>query len=413
MTNPIPGPAELLAQSGPLTRAAALAALDQAAAFMSTADYREAAVLYQRVIGFDDPAVTAAAMLGFGQALHRLDDEPAAIAYWTEVTRLPETPATYAAWRELASARVRASDIPGAHAAYREAQRRAPAQDKAEIQSRLGWLSKDLGDQRGAAKYFAKARGSTGRGQVVTPLIIGITVVISGLADLGVGAGKTSGGLIDILALDKAGIAAGELWRLWTVTLVHAPFTSPLAPLHLLLNMYLLWIVGPIAERLYGARLFLIAYLVTALGGSLGTFAFSAERFGVGASGAIFGLIGLLVAAHYIHRPVLDGASRSVMGQLVPLIAINLVFGLSVSGIDNWAHIGGLVTGLWLGAMVPPAGVPTLRSLWRRAGAQAGTTEPAFGEAGTRGLRIVGLIALGLVFAALWMVGSATWAVAG
>ena len=378
---------------------------------MSTADFGDAALLYQRVIGFDDPAVTATAMLGVGQALHRLDDEASAMAYWLEVTHLPDTPATYGAWREIAGARVRSGDLAGAHAAYREARRRAPPQDKAEIESRLGWLSKELGDQRGAAKHFGKARGIsgiTGGGLAMTPIFIGITVITSLLADFGLGATKTSGGLIDVLALDKAAIAAGEIWRLLTVTLVHAPFTQ--VPLHLLLNMYSLWIVGPVVERLYGRRVFVAAYLVTALGGSLATFALSPDPAGVGASGAIFGLVGLLVGAHYIHRPMLDRATRSFMSQLVVIIGINLLFGLSVSGIDNWAHIGGLVSGLWLGALLPPTGAPTLRSLWRRPGTQPGTTVDAFGAQGTRLARIAGLALLAVIFGVLWTLGVAAWA---
>ena len=374
---------------------------------MSTADFREAALLYQRVIGFDDPAVTAAAMLGFGQALHRLDDEPTAIAYWLEVTRLPATPATYTAWRELASARVRAGDNAGALAAYREAQRRAPARDKAEIESRLGWLSKELGDTRGADKHFGKARGIAGfngsnGGASATRIVIGITVVLSLLADIGVGLGGPAPlvDLFNLLALDKELLAQGQIWRLVTVTLVHFPFTEVFAPLHLLLNMYSLWVVGPVVERLYGRRVFLIVYVVTAIGASLASFALSMDP-AVGASGAIFGLVGLLVGARYIHRPGLDSATRAWMGQLVPVIGINLVFGLSMSGIDNWAHIGGLITGLWLGSMLPPTTVSTARSLWAGLGAQR-----------TRVLRTAGLIALGAVFAALWMLGSAAWATA-
>ena len=83
--------------------------------------------------------------------------------------------------------------------------------------------------------------------------------------------------------------------------------------------------------------------------------------------------------------------------------------GLSVSGVDNWAHIGGLVTGLTLGALLPPTGVPTLRSLWRRAGPQPGTTVPVFGEGGTTGVRIAGLVALAAAFAGLWLLGAAFW----
>ena len=414
MTGPFSASSDdLLAQGGPLSRAAALAALDRAAALMSTADYLEAAQLYQRVIGFDDPAVTAAAMLGFGQALHRLDDEPHAMGLWIEVTRLPETPATYLAWREIASARVRGGDNAGALAAYREAQRRAPAADRPEIQARLGWLSKELGDTRAAGRYFSRARGSVGAptGPGLTLPVIAITVVVSLLADSGLGSTPTTGGLINLLALDKAAIAAGEIWRLWTVVLVHAPFAQN--PFHLLLNMYSLWIVGPLAERLYGARGFLLAYLVTALGGSLATFAFSPDPAAVGASGAIFGLVGLLVGAHYVQRPLLDRATGAFMGQLVLLIVINLLFGFTTPGIDNTAHIGGLISGFWLGAVIPPTGAPTLRSLWLRPGPTAGTMVPALGAAGTRWARIAALVVLAGVFAVMWMIGVAAWSGVG
>src|SRR5450759_3150031 len=152
----------VLLHDGPLPRDMALAALDRAAELMATADFIDAARLYQRVIGFNDPAVTAAAMLGLGEALLRLDDEPQALSYWEEITRLGETPSTYAAWRNVAAARVRSGDLRGAITAYREADRRAPDADKAEIASRLGWLSKEVGDKGAAGRYFAKARGDAG-----------------------------------------------------------------------------------------------------------------------------------------------------------------------------------------------------------------------------------------------------------
>ena len=87
----------VLAHDGPLSREAAMAALDRAAELMETADFADAGRLYNRVIGFDDPGVTAAALLGLGQALNRLDDEPGAMGAWEEVTRLPRTPATISA----------------------------------------------------------------------------------------------------------------------------------------------------------------------------------------------------------------------------------------------------------------------------------------------------------------------------
>lgn len=395
-----------LAHDGPLSRAAALAALDHAAELMSTADFVDAARLYQRVIGFDDPGVTAAALLGLGQALHRIDDEPAALGAWEEVTRLPDTPATYPAWREIAGARVRGGDLRGALAAYGEAERRAPAADKVEIASRLGWLSKELGDTRAAGKYFSRARGGD-VAAYLTLVIIGITVVVSLVADV---AGSDGGRVFTALQLDKVALAHGELWRLWTVTLVHAPLDQN--PLHLLFNMYALWIVGPVVERWYGRARFLLLYLVFAAGGSLMSFAMSTrpeDQLAVGASGAIFGLFGLLVAARYIHRPLLDRGTRAFMGQLVALIVLNLVIGFTTPGIDNWAHIGGLVSGLWLGVLLPPAGVPTLRSMWLRQGPTPGEMVPAFGETGALGLRVAGIMALAVLLVLLWSMGVAAW----
>ena len=97
-----------LSHDGPLPRDVALAALDRAAQLMTSADFVDAARLYQRVIGFDDPSVTAAALLGLGEAWHRLDEDGRALATWEEATRLPDSPSTYPAWRNVAAARVRA-----------------------------------------------------------------------------------------------------------------------------------------------------------------------------------------------------------------------------------------------------------------------------------------------------------------
>ena len=409
----------LLTQSGPLSYETAQAALGQAAAMMANADFIDAARIYQRVIGFDDPSVTAAAMIGLGEALHRLDDDQRALSEWEQATRLPENQYTYAAWRNVAAARVRGNDLRGALHAYREADRRAPQADKGEIASRMGWLSKELGDGRASGRYFSRARGDAGFSFAIG--VVAITVVVSLLADFLPASALTwlpgsPPDLFTVLALDKVLLAAGELYRLWTVTLVHAPLVqspslniAPM-PLHLVFNMLLLYQMGPIVERLYGRWPFLGLYLVAAASGSLASFAFGAAQGGIGASGAVFGLFGVLIAALYVHRPMLDQQTRGIMGQLVALVVLNLVIGVAMAGeVDNWAHIGGLAAGLWLGLLFAPTRVPTIRSLWMRPGPTPGTSVPVFGGGGTLALRLSGLVAMGAAFAYLWSLGVAAW----
>lgn len=348
---------------GPLTREEALALLDRGAELLASGDFEAAGEHYARVVGFDDPTITAAALLGLGEVRYRFDDEAAAVATWSAALRLGETPSTYAAWRNVAAARVRAGDLKGAIEAYREADKRAPREDKIEIANRLGWLTKETGDARSARRYFAAGRGDSPL-LTVTLAIIGLTCIVS-LTALFATDGQP---IFELLWLDKPAVAAGEYWRLWTVTLLHGDL------LHLLFNMYALFLAGPIIERWYGRLRFLVFYLVLAAAGSTASFVFGGDVPAVGASGAIFGLFGMLLAAGRLHHPV-DRQSRALVGQLGMLILLNLAFGFASGGqIDNAAHVGGLVAGLWLGALILPTGVPTLSSLWHQ---PAGASESA------------------------------------
>jgi membrane associated rhomboid family serine protease len=394
----------LLEQSGPLSRDTAQAALAQAASLMASADFLDAARLYQRVVGFNDASITGAALVGLGEALHRLDRDHDALGQWEAATELGENEYTYVAWRNVAAARVRAGDLRGALGAYREADRRAPREDKAEIANRMGWLSKELGDKGASSRYFSKARGDAGFSFALA--VLAITVAVSLAADF-VPANVID--LFGILQLDKPAMAASisDAYRLFTVTLLHAPLTQ--MPLHLIFNMYALYLAGPFVERLYGRGIFLFFYVAMAVGGSLASFAFGDAPYGVGASGAIFGLFGLLIAVQFIHRPVLDRGSRAFMGQLVGLVILNLILGFAMGGIDNWAHIGGLVTGLWLGFLLAPRNVPTMRSMWMRPGPTAGTTVPALGPAVTNVVRVAGLAVTAGMFVMLWVLGVTAW----
>ncbi len=393
--DPIPaGPAPEPIANGPLTRDQASGLLDRAADLMETGEYVGAANHYRRVIGFHDPAVTGAALLGLGQALYRLDEETAAVATWESILELPENPATYRAWREVAAARVRDGDLAGAATAYREADRRAPADDKAEIAARLGWLAKETGNAGAARKYFARSR-QDGPAVMAAWVIIGLTVIVSLTAMSADGLG-----LYEALALDKIAVAMGEYWRLWTVTLLHARGNL----LHLGFNMYALFLVGPLVERLYGSRLFVLFYLLCAAGGSIGSFVFGGPQPSVGASGAVFGMFGLILASTRRHNPLLDQRSRGLVAQIGTLILINLVFGFIASAfIDNAAHVGGLLSGLWLGFLIAPGRVPTMRSAFRRPGEGAA---PANGDGRSMLLAMIGVAALILVLAVGIVVGT-------
>lgn len=364
---------------GPLSSEIARRLIERGHERLETGDAMPALADFQRVIGHDDLAITAAALLGSGDALYRLDHEAQAGSTWEAVTRLPENPSTYRAWRNLAGVRVRAGDLPGAIAAYREADRRAPGEDKAEIAARLGWLAKETGNAGAAGRYFARARGSAGLS--LTMLVLGVTVAVSFLAE-------SVPGLKLALLLERSVVQQGELYRLLTVTLVHD------GPLHLFLNMYALWIIGPIVEQAWGRRMFALFYVLTAIGASTASFLFSGGP-AVGASGAIFGLIGVVLAGTRAHHPMLDRRARQIVPQLGMLVILNLAIGFLAGGmIDNAAHVGGLISGLWLGFVVPPGKVPTLRSAWQHPTGDPAVRSPLLISAGVIGLAAV--IATGL-----------------
>ena len=130
-------------------------------------------------------------------------------------------------------------------------------------------------------------------------------------------------------------IQAGEVWRLLTSTFIH------IGIIHLIFNLYALRALGPLTEESYGHRQFLMIYVLGGLGGSIASFLFS-PALSAGASGAIFGLLGALLYYSF-KRPYLW---KSGLGMnLVMVILVNFGFGLIQPGIDNYAHLGGLLTG--------------------------------------------------------------------
>ncbi len=110
-----------------------------------------------------------------------------------------------------------------------------------------------------------------------------------------------------------------------------------------MVNMYALYVIGPQLENFFGKAKYLLIYLFSAFCGSLLSICFS-SHISAGASGAIFGLLGALLYFGYHYRIYLGNVMKS---QIIPIILLNLIVGFMLPGIDNAAHIGGVVAGLF------------------------------------------------------------------
>lgn len=149
-------------------------------------------------------------------------------------------------------------------------------------------------------------------------------------------------------AKDNAAIyAGGQYYRFLTAMFLHGGLA------HLFFNSFALYSLGFETERLFGAQRFLAIYMIAGLGGGVASYALNPNP-SVGASGAIFGLIGALIAFYVVARPVLGGIARQQLGSLIFITLINLALGFTTPYIDNNAHIGGLLTGALLGWLLAP-----------------------------------------------------------
>jgi len=142
----------------------------------------------------------------------------------------------------------------------------------------------------------------------------------------------------------------GEYWRAVMPMFLHIGW------LHLAVNSYALYILGPILERVYGYGRFALLYVAFGVGGSLLSMRMS-DHIAAGASGAIFGIAGAMLTTGLLHRQAVPPRWGRAFGRgILPFIALNLILGFSVPGIDNWGHIGGLVAGFVLPILLAPPG---------------------------------------------------------
>ena len=143
----------------------------------------------------------------------------------------------------------------------------------------------------------------------------------------------------------------GEYWRLLTSLFLHGGI------LHIALNMLALYQAGALAERLFGLRRFILLYFLAGLVASVASVWWQPNGLSVGASGAIFGVFGGLLTSVLVTRHVLpESLYRRLRRALLMFIGYSLAAGFLIPGVDNAAHLGGLVAGMVLGAALafPP-----------------------------------------------------------
>jgi rhomboid protease GluP len=167
----------------------------------------------------------------------------------------------------------------------------------------------------------------------LTYVLLAVNILVF-LAMTAAGGSTNTDVLIRFGAKANVLIAQGQVWRLLTSMFLH------IGVMHLVFNSYALFILGVEVERLYGSARFLAIYLLAGLWGSLVSFALG-PSLSAGASGAIFGLLGATAAFFHTHRRL-------------GIVGLNLFLGFTVPGIDNLAHLGGLVSGAILGWVLAP-----------------------------------------------------------
>jgi membrane associated rhomboid family serine protease len=333
--------------------------------------------------GHPDADLAGEAWLAIGQARYRADDEPGALVAWQNAAATGGRVA-WQGWRAVAEQQVRDGNLDEAIAAYREADRRAPAAERGAIANRIAWLLKETGHDFAARRHFNRARGPyAGYAPYVTWAIIAINVLVfvadglMGGFNLGLfGGGGGGGGPISAGACGAGspilsggvicadGVAAGEWWRIFTSAFLH------LGLLHIAFNMYALYLFGPILEQMYGHVEYFILYMLCAAGGSVLTILAAPDQAAAGASGAIFGLFGLAFVVSRRHHVATTRQARAILSQAGTLLVLNLVFTFAIPGISWTGHVGGLLVGVMLGFLLPPQQVETISTMWRGPGGE-------------------------------------------
>lgn len=165
---------------------------------------------------------------------------------------------------------------------------------------------------------------------IMTNIIIAINIILFILTYFNIP-------LFNKLILNPTAVKNGEIYRLITSIFMHNGI------FHLAMNMYTLYIIGKQIETFLGKYKFILIYMVSGLTGSLLSCIIT-YQFSLGASGAIFGLFGCLLYFGFHYRLYLGNV---ILKEIIPIIILNLLIGFTLTGIDNAAHIGGLIGGIF------------------------------------------------------------------
>ncbi|KAL6494530.1 hypothetical protein OROGR_031330 [Orobanche gracilis] len=202
------------------------------------------------------------------------------------------------------------------------------------------------GDESGSKKYFGNPQSRTSRsnlfdGRQWTNILLAANILVF------IAQNVSDGKLLYWGAKINGLISKGQLWRLATSSFLHANIG------HLLINCYSLNSVGPTIENICGPWRYLTIYMASAVTSSAMSYWFC-KAPAIGASGAIFGLVGSYAMFILRHRGIVKGTEGDLK-HIVQVIVLNMTIGMLSQGVDNWGHVGGLIGGAAVSWLLGPA----------------------------------------------------------
>lgn len=231
---------------------------------------------------------------------------------------------------------------------------------------------------------------------IVTYALLAAIVICFGLETF-LGGSTAIRTLVQLGAQVNVLVAAGQYWRLITAMFLHIGLA------HLAFNLYALFILGRDIEGFYGSLRFATIYFLSGVAGNVAYYAAGPNSVSAGASGAIFGLIGAEIAFLVSNRAMFGSFSKQRLLNLAFLVVINLAFGFMGRGINNLAHLGGLVTGLALGFALTPR--HRIAWQWSPSG-----TAPLLIDDTPRWVQVTAVLGAGLLLGFVILLSNQRWA---